>query len=96
MKISTKGNAASPKAWPRIRIWLALASLLPCLTFCAGAKPRPIPPAELLAPIQIPDRAAVKTVGDLARLALADERAMALKNNDLAALRQWFAEAGHD
>lgn len=39
--------------------------------------------------IRIPDRTKVATVGDMAILILEDEKAMRLKNADLAALREY-------
>lgn len=53
------------------------------------------PPPALLCDIRIPDRAAIKTVGDMARIILADRAAMENKNADLAALRE-YAKALED
>lgn len=42
-----------------------------------------------MAPIEIPDRANIETVGDMAVIILEDEKRMRLKNADLKALREW-------
>lgn len=54
-----------------------------------------LPPTELLADIEIPDRSGIRTNGDLVRVILADEEAMRMKNADLAAYRHYL-EARND
>lgn len=44
-----------------------------------------------MAPIELPPRKNLRTNGDLIRLLLADEEAIALKNADLQALREYRA-----
>ena len=56
----------------------------------------PIPPSELMADMEIPDRAAIETVGDMAVIILEDEKIMRLKNADLAALRKWHGASRHE
>lgn len=78
----------------RLAIMATGAALIFPMTFAQGCaeRSRPIifaPPRELMAPIAIPDRAALGTVGDMARLIIEDEEAMRLKNADLAALRAY-------
>lgn len=48
-----------------------------------------LPPAELMEPIELPSRHNLRTVGDMVRVLLADEEAIALKNADLEALREY-------
>lgn len=48
-----------------------------------------MPPIELMADIEIPDRSNMKTVGDMVKIILADEEAMQAKNMDLKALRSY-------
>lgn len=40
-------------------------------------------------PIELPSRHNLRTVGDMVRVLLADEEAIALKNADLEALREY-------
>lgn len=68
--------------------------ILMCLCSCAGKEPQTRhivfnPPQELLQDVEIPSRDNLKTVGDMARLILADEQAMRMKNADLQALREY-------
>lgn len=55
--------------------------MLPVITY--------MPPIELMADIEIPDRSNMKTVGDMVKIILADEEAMQVKNMDLKALRSY-------
>lgn len=66
------------------------ASLLAVLALvgCASTQPVGLPPAALLEDCPEPV-AEVRTNGDLARLALDLKLALALCNNDKAALRAW-------
>lgn len=48
-----------------------------------------LPPEALLEPIELPDRSKIATAGDMVMVILADEKAIALKNADLAALREY-------
>lgn len=80
---------AAPSGMP----WKLTPSLLAlCLMLgaCAGANqaPPPRPPLELLAPMAIPDREQIKTVGHMAQIILEDEKVMRMKNADLAAARE--------
>lgn len=54
-----------------------------------------MPPTELLADIEIPDRSGIATNGDMVRIILRDEEAMRLKNADLAAFRSYL-DASHE
>lgn len=47
---------------------------------------------HLLEPIQLPSRASLETVADMAALLLADEKAIRLKNADLEALAGYFRQ----
>lgn len=49
-----------------------------------------------MADMEIPDRAAIETVGDMAVIILEDEKIMRLKNADLAALRKWHEASRHE
>lgn len=74
-------------------------TLLPALFFpmicgCAssGTKTeivRFLPPEILLTDIKIPSRREIRTVGDMAKTLVEDERVMRLKNADLEALREY-------
>lgn len=48
-----------------------------------------MPPAILLNDIKLPQRDNIKTAGDLARIILADEEAIRMKNIELKALREY-------
>ena len=48
-----------------------------------------VPPERLLQDIELPSRANIKTTGDMARIIIADEEAIAMKNADLKALRNY-------
>lgn len=92
---NTPKNAAK---WKRRLIWPLISTMCLCLIPCSGcssaAKPKTLvfcPPAILLDDLKIPSRQGIKTVGDMARLILSDERAMRQKNADLQALREYRA-----
>lgn len=91
MKPLTKDRPSLNKRLPIVLILLSLLFLMICA--CSSKKPVsetcPLPPEELLAPIKLPSREKLQTVGDMARIIMADETVILLKNADLQALREW-------
>lgn len=78
------------------RMILAALLFLMMSSGCSSTAPKPktlvfCPPAILLDDVKIPSRQEMKTVGDMARLILADEQAMKNKNADMQALREYRA-----
>lgn len=47
-----------------------------------------------MAPIELPSRSGMRTVGDMVRILIADEEAISLKNADLKSLREYCRKAG--
>lgn len=71
-------------------LFAVCASLMICGCGSSGTKTiKFLPPEILLQDIQIPERKSIETVGDMAKLIIEDEKAMRLKNADMAALRQY-------
>lgn len=72
---------------------MILLTVLLCLSIsgcaCNGKTVKWVPPEEALQDIAIPDRARIRTTGDMARTILEDEKMMRLKNADLEALRKY-------
>ena len=77
------------------RLWTVIAtglSALCLMTSCArsGKPVCPVPPQELLQPIELPDRSQAKTQGDLVRLLIQDQNVIERKNADLGVVREYL------
>ena len=77
------------------RLWTVIAtglSVLCLMTSCArsGKPVCPVPPQELLQPIELPDRSQAKTQGDLVRLLIQDQNVIERKNADLGVVREYL------
>ena len=77
------------------RLWTVIVTgltVLCLMTSCArsGKPVCPVPPQELLQPIELPDRSQAKTQGDLVRLLIQDQNVIERKNADLGVVREYL------